>query len=222
RVLAGLADLGVDIADAAAIMLALRRIGPRRLEALYGSGALDRAAWGGRRAVVEAEWVEELRHETEGWLDKVATPVRTGIGQAGLKVCVASSDVHEHGKSLIEHLLTRLDAEPVDGGTSADPDDLVAIALATGCDVIAISTYNGIALRFATEVLAALERAGANLPVCIGGRLNQIPEDSNSGLPVDVTDDLARLGIIPCPTPEGLVAELDALARARSAQAGAA
>ncbi|CAD5274413.1 B12 binding domain-containing protein [Bosea sp. 62] len=222
RILAGLADLGVDIADAAAIMLALRRIGPRRLEAHYGSGAPDRAAWGGRRALVEAEWVEELRHETEGWLDKVATPTRIGIGQASLKVCVASSDVHEHGKSLIEHLLTRLDAEPVDGGTSADPDDLVAIALATGCDVIAISTYNGIALRFATEVLAALERAGANLPVCIGGRLNQIPEDSNSGLPVDVTDDLARLGVIPCPTPEGLVAELDALARARLAQAGAA
>ncbi|MFC5392603.1 hypothetical protein [Bosea vestrisii] len=222
RVLAGLADLGVDIADAAAIMLALRRIGPRRLEAAYGSGAPDRAAWGGRRALVEAEWVEELRHETEGWLDKVAAPVRAGIGQAGLKVCVASSDVHEHGKSLIEHLLTRLDAEPVDGGTSADPDDLVAIALANGCDVIAISTYNGIALRFATEVLAALERAGARLPVCIGGRLNQIPEDSNSGLPVDVTDDLARLGVIPCPTPEGLVAELETLARMRSAQAGAA
>jgi methylmalonyl-CoA mutase cobalamin-binding subunit len=222
RVLAGLADLGVDIADAAAIMLALRRIGPRRLEAAYGSGAPDRAAWGGRRALVEAEWVEELRHETEGWLDKVAMPARIGIGQAGLKVCVASSDVHEHGKSLIEHLLTRLDAEPVDGGTSADPDDLVAIALANGCDVIAISTYNGIALRFATEVLAALERAGASLPVCIGGRLNQIPEDSNSGLPVDVTDDLARLGVIPCPTPEGLVAELETLARMRSAQAGAA
>ena len=222
RVLGGLADLGVDIADAAAIMLALRRIGPRRLEAAYGSGVPDRAAWGGRRALVEAEWVEELRHETEAWLDKVAAPVRAGIGQAGLKVCVASSDVHEHGKSLIEHLLTRLDAEPVDGGTSADPDDLVAIALANGCDVIAISTYNGIALRFATEVLAALERAGAKLPVCIGGRLNQIPDDSNSGLPVDVTDDLARLGVIPCPTPEGLVTELETLARTRSTRTGAA
>ncbi len=215
RVLAGLAGLGVDISDAAATMLALRRIGPRRLEALYGVGPLDRAAWGGRRAVVEAEWVEELRHETEAWLDKVATPVRAAVAQARLKVCVASSDVHEHGKSLIEHLLTRLGTEAIDGGTSADPDDLVAIALANGCDVIAISTYNGIALRFATEVAAALERAGARIPVCIGGRLNQIPEDSNSGLPVDVTDDLAKLGAIPCPTPERLVAELEALAGSR-------
>ncbi|WP_332696221.1 cobalamin-dependent protein, partial [Bosea sp. (in: a-proteobacteria)] len=137
------------------------------------------------------------------------------VAQARLKVCVASSDVHEHGKSLIEHLLTRLGTEAIDGGTSADPDDLVAIALANGCDVIAISTYNGIALRFATEVAAALERAGARMPVCIGGRLNQIPEDSNSGLPVDVTDDLARLGAIPCPTPERLVAELEALAGSR-------
>jgi hypothetical protein len=128
---------------------------------------------------------------------------------------VASSDVHEHGKNLIEHLLTSLGVEAVDGGTSVDPDDLVEIALARGCDVIAISTYNGIALRFASEVLGALERAGRSIPVCIGGRLNQIPDDSNSGLPVDVTREISVLGALPCETPERMVLELEALALAK-------
>ena len=138
--------------------------------------------------------------------------MRRTVADAGLKVCVASSDVHEHGKNLIEHLLVRMDATVIDGGTSADADDLVAVALNNGCDLIAISTYNGIALRFATDVMAALRRAGVQIPVCIGGRLNQIPEDSNSGLPVDVSGELEELGVIPCSTPEGLVAKLGAIA----------
>lgn len=212
RALAGVAAIGIDITDAAALMLALRRIGPRRLEALYGAGKLDRTGWSGRKPLAEAEWVEELRHATESWLDKVPPAVRRTVADAGLKVCVASSDVHEHGKNLIEHLLVRMDATVIDGGTSADADDLVAIALNNGCDLIAISTYNGIALRFATDVMTALRRAGVQIPVCIGGRLNQIPEDSNSGLPVDVGGELEELGVIPCSTPEGLVAKLGAIA----------
>jgi len=215
RVLSGLAGAGIDTRDPAQLMLALRRIGPRRLEALYGAGPVDRAAWGGRRALVLAEWVEELQHATGSWLAKVPPAARTLIGASRFKVCVASSDVHEHGKNLIEHLLTGLGIEAVDGGTSTDPDDLVAIALASDCDVIAISTYNGIALRFAGEVLTALAKAGRTLPVCIGGRLNQIPDDSNSGLPVDVTDEIAALGAVPCETPERMVAELEALALTR-------
>lgn len=215
KVLTGLREAGIDARDPAALMLALRRIGPKRLEALYGAGAADRAAWGGRRAIVLAEWVEELQHATESWVAKVPVSARRLIEASGLKVCVASSDVHEHGKNLIEHLLTSLGVEAVDGGTSVDPDDLVEIALARGCDVIAISTYNGIALRFASEVLGALERAGRSIPVCIGGRLNQIPDDSNSGLPVDVTREISVLGALPCETPERMVLELEALALAK-------
>jgi hypothetical protein len=40
------------------------------------------------------------------------------------------------------------------------------------------------------------------MPVLIGGRLNEIPEDSNSGLPVDVKADIEALGALPCETPE--------------------
>ena len=211
RVLAGLAQAGVDTADPAQTMLALRRIGPKRLEAAFGAGAPDAKAWSGRFPVAQAEWVDELEHAARGWAERVPAQAAARLAGGKLIACVASSDVHEHGKNLIERTLGHLGVETVDGGTSVDADDLVAAALAAGADVIAISTYNGIALRYAREVMQALARAGVDLPVYIGGRLNQVPEDSNSGLPVDVAADIAALGVVPCLTPIGLIDHLTAL-----------
>ena len=39
---------------------------------------------------------------------------------------------------------------------------------------------------------------GKSIPVLIGGRLNQVPETSNTSLPVDVGDELAAAGAIVC------------------------
>ena len=202
RVLNGLDEAGVDTTDPAALMIALRRIGPGRLEALYGPGVPDPAGWGGRRAVVPAEWVEELRHAAAGWAERAPAAVRARLRASGLKVCVGASDVHEHGKMLIDQVLAELGLDVIDGGTSVDPGDLVARAIAGGADVVAVSTYNGIALRYAREVRDAMAGAGVTLPLCIGGRLNQVPDDSNSGLPVDVARDIEALGVVACPTPE--------------------
>jgi methylmalonyl-CoA mutase cobalamin-binding subunit len=219
RVLSGLDEAGVDMTDPAALMIALRRIGPRRLEALYGPGALDPVGWGGRRAVVPAEWVKELRHAAAGWAERAPAAARAHLRASGLKVCVGASDVHEHGKMLIDQVLAELGLDVIDGGTSVDPGDLVARAVAGGADVVAVSTYNGIALRYAREVLDAMARAGVALPLCVGGRLNQVPDDSNSGLPVDVARDIEALGVVPCPTPERLIALIDGLAAASPASA---
>ena len=64
----------------------------------------------------------------------------------------------------------------------------------------------------------ALTRADLDIPVCIGGRLNQVPDDSNSGLPVDVTDDIRALGLIPCASLDDLTPLLRRLAEAPAAQ----
>jgi hypothetical protein len=64
--------------------------------------------------------------------------------------------------------------------------------------VIAVSTYNGVALSYAKAVKAVMSAEGLDLPVLIGGRLNEIPADSNSGLPVDVRTDIAAIGCLPC------------------------
>jgi methylmalonyl-CoA mutase cobalamin-binding subunit len=187
--LQGLAARGVDPADPAQLLLAIRRLGPRRIEAAFGPGA-----WVGdqRRPEVQAEWARELDHKAQDWLGaQTALPRR-------LKICVGTSDVHEHGKYLVERALAGLGMEVLDGGVSVDPEVLVDRALAQGAEALAISTYNGVARRYVTAVLAALAARGAVLPVLVGGKLNEVPQDSNTGLPVDVSAELAALGALPC------------------------
>ena len=43
-----------------------------------------------------------------------------------------------------------------------------------------------------------MEARGLRLPIFIGGKLNQIPDDSNTSLPVDVSAELEAAGAITC------------------------
>jgi hypothetical protein len=79
--------------------------------------------------------------------------------------------------------------------------------------MIAVSTYNGVALSYAKAVKAAMKEHGVDLPVLIGGRLNEVPKDSNSGLPVDVSSDIAAIGCIPCNDLDGMLVALQAHSR---------
>ena len=120
------------------------------------------------------------------------------LAGAGLRILVATTDVHEHGKMLLELVLEELGVEPVDGGVSVEPAALAARLADSGCDALALSSYNGVALTYAEDLIAALAKGDVSAPVLIGGRLNQIPKDSNSSLPVDVSQELTQLGVIVC------------------------
>ncbi|MBZ9772875.1 cobalamin B12-binding domain-containing protein [Mesorhizobium sp. CO1-1-8] len=196
-VMKGLAEWGVDTGDPAALMLAIRRMGPKRLEDLFGPGA---ASGRGRTPLIHAEWARELNHKAASWVS-TQTPLAS---REPLIVCIGTTDVHEHGKYLVEQALAGLGVTITDAGVAVDPEALVAHAAQTGASAIAVSTYNGVALRYALAVKAAMVARGLVLPVLIGGRLNEVPKDSNSGLPVDVTEDIAKLGCVPC-------ADLDAM-----------
>lgn len=205
--LTGLGDRGIDLTDPAQLMLAIRRMGPKRLESLFGPGAQTPR---GREALIPAEWARELQHMADHWLQgqsRLPRPVR---------VCLGTTDVHEHGKYLVDHALHGVGATVIDAGVAVDAEVLVATALAEGAEAIAISTYNGVALTYARAVLAALRARGAMLPVLIGGKLNEIPTDSNSGLPVDVTADLAKAGCSPCAGLDEMLAALLPVSRANS------
>lgn len=199
--LAGLAERGVDVDDPAALMLAIRRIGPKRLEALFGPGAI---APRGRVPLIHAEWARELNHKAATWV----SAQRRMEAARSLTVCIGTTDVHEHGKYLVEQALEGLGIAIADAGVAVDPEALVARAAEAGADAIAVSTYNGVALRYAQAVKAAMAARGLALPVLIGGRLNEVPKDSNSGLPVDVTKDISDLGCLPCAGLDEMLAAL--------------
>lgn len=56
-----------------------------------------------------------------------------------------------------------------------------------------ISTYNGIAYSFGKEMTKEFQKMNIELPIVMGGRLNEPMEGSE--LPVDVADKLQTMGI---------------------------
>jgi methylmalonyl-CoA mutase cobalamin-binding subunit len=202
-VLAGLADRGVDTGDPAALMLAIRRMGPKRMEELFGPGAQTPR---GRQPVIHAEWARELKEKAEAWVGRQERLETT----ENMVLCIGTTDVHEHGKYLVEQALEGLGVTIVDAGVSVDPETLVIRAKAAGASMIAISTYNGVALSYATAVQAVMAGLDYAVPVMIGGRLNEIPKDSNSGLPVDVRSDIVKIGCMPCTDLDEMLAALRA------------
>lgn len=211
--LAGLADRGVDTSDPAALMLAIRRLGAKRMEAQWGQGAQTQAR---RAPLVPADWAEELDEMAADWVARA----RAKDGPLSpLRVTIGTTDVHEHGAYLVGRALDGLEAEVLDAGVALDAEVLVDRAVQAGADVIAISTYNGIALGYARKVMDELARRGLDLPVLIGGKLNQIPENSNSDLPTDVTSQIAETGAIPCAGLDDMLTALRRIPRKATAEA---
>ncbi|MBI1492226.1 hypothetical protein [Halocynthiibacter styelae] len=186
KAMQGLEDGGVDTQDPFQMLLALRRMGAREIEARFGA----------KTPIVPATTFLELREKAEK-ISNSETGVRLkDLAKQKLRILTACGDVHEHAKILMDMVFETCDLTVVDGGVSANMSDLAA--LAQDADIIALSTWNGVALRSTKELLSALEKEGLSRPVFIGGRLNEVPQDSNTGLPVDVTDALRDAGVYPC------------------------
>ena len=96
-------------------------------------------------------------------------------------------DVHEHGKTLVERGCAKSDVAvtmavyPSRSGTRFRRRAMAARISSPSAPIM------GSRSAMSRRDAPALGRAGLTIPVCIGGRLNQIPDDSNPGLPVDVT-----------------------------------
>jgi methylmalonyl-CoA mutase cobalamin-binding subunit len=208
NVLTGFQGAGIDTKNPFEMLLAIRRIGSKRLEELFGPGEAAPGKLRGRKPVVRSHSIEQLEEEGEGLVARLSAADRESIAKAGLRACIATTDVHEYGKILLETVLGKLGVDIVDGGTSTDPNDLAARAESSGADFIALSSYNGVALQFVTALSQDMKERGLVLPVFIGGKLNRIPDGSNTSLPVDATREIAATGTIVCPTVEAMVARL--------------
>ena len=118
---------------------------------------------------------------------------------------------------LIDEMLNQIGATALDGGTSTDPDKIIQQTLIQTPDAIAISTYNGVALSYYQALRQGLKDHGLTIPILIGGRLNQIPEGSNSSLPQDVGDQLAAEGALVCRDAADLLPILQQIAARKTA-----
>ena len=208
NLMTGFREAAIDTENPLEMMLAIRRLGGKRLETLFGPGKQDARHVRGRSPVVQATTIAELERKGAAFLDTLEPTTRETIRARGLIACVATTDVHEWGKILVEEVLQGLGVEILDGGVNADPDDLAMRARHGGADLIALSTFNGIALTYMETLHRELADIAPDLQVFIGGRLNQVPEGSNTSLPVDVTAKLQEAGARTCRNLDDLVAGL--------------
>ena len=213
-VLAGLESSGTDTQNPLELLLALRRSGARRLEEDFGPGQLDSTSRRGRRPVLLASTISRLEATAERKVAEATIQQRTRIQSAGLTLCLCTTDVHEYGKILLEETLARFQVKTIDAGVHADPADVAALAKRHGVNAIAISTYNGVALDYLRQLREQLDALGLHCPIIMGGKTNQIPAESQSSLPLDVSAELAEEGVIVCRSIDDLVPPLVKLATA--------
>lgn len=214
--LKGFEEDGIDISDPFHMFLAMKRLGGKKLEERFGAGATDAELPRGRRPVVAGSLLEEIKHMSIKHMAKVTPDARARIATAGIRVLTATTDVHEHGKLLIDNMFRDLGVTVVDGGVSVDAVDIARQVKTADVDAIALSTYNGVALSYLKALKQTLKEAGISLPILIGGKLNQVPQGSNTSLPVDVSKELAAEGAIVCTEVEDAVPALIKVAKARA------
>lgn len=198
NVMNGLGELGYATDDAYEMLLAIRRIGAPALERAFGPGEMDSGGYYGRAPVVVSSVVNEIADQADSIVTGLDPSLLDGLKRRRPKICIATTDVHEYGKRLVEQVLSKLDVDVVDGGIGVDADDLLKTAEAASADVIAISTYNGVAADFVRDLAGEMRPGGYHPQVFIGGRLNAVPDGTNTGLPVDVANSLSETGAIPC------------------------
>ena len=208
RLLRGFEQAGIATDNPFELLLAIRRLGAKRLEANFGPGERDPLKANRRRPIVQAATISVIEAKAEQVLAEISPETQEKIRQLNLVACIASTDVHEWGKLLLESVLTEVDVELIDGGVNADPDQLARAAREAGADFIALSTYNGIALTYIKALKKEMTTLDLNIPVYVGGRLNQVPDTSNTSLPIDVSDAVAQSGAVPCRVVEEMLQKL--------------
>ncbi len=192
RVMNGLDDMRVDITHPGELLCVLKGIGPEQLEVNFGVGRSDQSALRGRvpvRPTSIIQTISELKNKLVGnQKSKLAqTPLK------GITVVMGSSDVHELGKEVCKTIIQEAGATVFDLGATVAPEEFVDTIRETDSRVVMISTYNGIALSYAEELLKIFRDNGLNVKLLMGGLLNENMEGRN--LPVDVSKELIELGV---------------------------
>ena len=191
RVMNGLDDMGVDLKNPNELFLALKALGPAALEEHFGAGKKDPHAMRGRIPIKPTDivWTIDQRKDqickNIGGLDHSLDHVNA---------VVACTDVHEFGKEIVKAILLKAGMDVFDLGANVEPQEIVDTVIETESKFILISTFNGIALTYAKELMASLQENGLDVYVIMGGLLNENMDGES--LPVEVHEQLEALGVL--------------------------
>lgn len=203
-----LTESGVDMQDPARLLFVLKRLGAEGCESLFGAGEVDSTYPGGRRPIMQTDLVRQTMQERARLVDALAKR-EADPRLRGRKVVVSSTDVHEFAEFLLVSTLEAVGTDVIDFGINRDPEDIVKVALETNAEAVVVTTHNGVARSFATKLREELYRAGiGDTRVYMGGVLNE--DIDGSDIPVDVREDLARIGVS---TPSDIEQLIDELGR---------
>ncbi len=190
----GLKEAGVNIQDPLEMLYVLKQMGLVVFEEMFGAGIKDKDSLHGRRPVVITDIFEASFKCLKSVRSKFAGIVK-GDGFKKARLLIASTDVHEHAIIIIRQLMEEMGNETVYLGAEQDPDQVAKAALENNVDGILLSTHNGMARDYAIRLQEELFELNIDVPVVMGGVLNQ--KVDNKELPVDVTNDIKKLGIFP-------------------------
>jgi len=191
----GMAKMGVNIKDPIEMLLALRRMGGRRIEELFHPGENDPTAPRGFVPYLPTD----LLNKPMRVIDEVMGQVRSeGLGTAGRNraVVMGSTDTHEYGLFVVGAILNAVGVKVIDGGVDLDPEHMLDLAHEAGTPYLAVSTHNGQCLDWGRQMMDIAKERGQEVRVYMGGKLNAIIEQSSE--PVDVSNQLEEIGIVPC------------------------
>ncbi|WP_195540003.1 cobalamin-dependent protein [Eubacterium maltosivorans] len=200
RIMNGLDDLDVDITHAGEILGALKSIGSEQLEEVFGVGKADKLAMRGRIPVRPTNIVMTINERQR----EISEQIQNLEGALqDVNVIIGSTDGHEFGKEIVKSILLQAGANVFDLGKSVPVQDILDTMIESESRFVVMSSFNGIALSFAREMLEGLEKSGMDAHLIMGGLLNENKDGSD--LAVDVSDDLRALGVSCDNNAEGLV-----------------
>jgi methylmalonyl-CoA mutase cobalamin-binding subunit len=190
----GFKEAGVDVSDPLKFLYLLKQLGPAVFEEMFGAGEVNSSYLRGRKPVFMTDIFEDSTACFNSHRQMISEHVKNRTLE-GRRFLIASTDVHEHAILILNRILTEVGAKMTYLGAEKNPDKVVLEACRRKVDAILLSTHNGMALEYAKILKAELKKQKREMPVVMGGVLNQKFEDRP--LPIDVSQDLKELGFYP-------------------------
>jgi methylmalonyl-CoA mutase cobalamin-binding subunit len=173
-------DDGVNITDAAQVLLAMRRTTMPDLEERVDFAAPDEIA-------ILEPWKASQIRDVVSRVGSANTPRLDG-----LRIVLAVLEVHSLVRDALAKALPRFGAEIILLNAATSIDGVMRAALDEDADAIVLATYNGNAIDLGERLIAARHHTGWNGAIYMGGILNQ---DTGETLPIDARPRLSALNI---------------------------